>query len=265
MQDEDGTIHAVRDDSPGKGPVRRRPYRDGVELSLVGMGGMTVVGMEQADANRLIEESIDRGVNYFDVAPTYGDSELKYGVALQGHRDSVFLSCKTTKRDAEGARQQLEDSLTRLRTDHVDLYQFHGVSTMEDVAQILAPGGAAEAFLKAREQGKTRFLGFSTHDEDAATALMDGFACDSVLMPVNFVCFEQGGFGPKLLQAAAERRVARHCRPPRSVAWPGWPSSPSRCTAAGAITDSSSPTAGMSPSPTGRWRGWPCGSRSRRT
>jgi len=170
---------------------------------------MTVVGMEQADANRLIEESIDRGVNYFDVAPTYGDSELKYGVALQGHRDSVFLSCKTTKRDAEGARQQLEDSLTRLRTDHVDLYQFHGVSTMEDVAQILAPGGAAEAFLKAREQGKTRFLGFSTHDEDAATALMDGFACDSVLMPVNFVCFEQGGFGPKLLQAAAERRVAR--------------------------------------------------------
>jgi len=175
----------------------------------VGLGGVVVWGLEQEEANRLVAESVERGVNYFDVAPTYGDAELKLGPALEPYRDDVFLACKTTRRDASGAQEELEDSLRRLRTDHLDLYQFHAVSTMEDVEQILAPGGASEVFLKAREQGKVRFLGLSAHAEEPAIALLDRFECDSVLFPVNFVCYAQGNFGPRLLQHAKEKGVAR--------------------------------------------------------
>ena len=189
--------------------IPRRPYKDGVELSVVGLGGMVVAGLDQEKANRLVADSVERGVNYFDVAPSYGDSELKLGPALESRRDNVFLACKTTRRDASGAQEELEQSLTRLRTDHLDLYQFHAVSTMKDVEQILARGGAGEVFLKARQQGKVRFLGFSAHAEEPAIALLDRFECDSVLFPVNFVCYAQGNFGPRLLQHAKKKGVAR--------------------------------------------------------
>jgi len=191
------------------GRLPRRPYRDGIELSVIGLGGMLLWGMEQDHVDRTVAGFIERGGCYFDVAPTYGDSEERLGPALQPYREGVFLACKTTQRDAAGSQEELETSLRRLRTDHVDLYQFHGVSSMDDVEQILAAGGAGETFLRAKEQGKARYLGFSTHSEEAAVALMDRFPCDSVLMPVNFVCFKQGGFGPMLLEAAAERNVVR--------------------------------------------------------
>jgi predicted aldo/keto reductase-like oxidoreductase len=152
---------------------------------------------------------VERGVNYFDVAPSYGDAELKLGPALEPFRKNVFLACKTGRRDATGAQQELEQSLSRLRTDHLDLYQFHGVSSMEDVEKILADGGAGEVFLKAREEGKVRFLGFSAHAEEPAIALMDRFPCDSVLFPVNYVCYAQGNFGPRIMQHAKGKGVAR--------------------------------------------------------
>jgi len=189
--------------------IPRRPYKDGVKLSVVGLGGMVVAGLEQEEANRLVAESVERGVNYFEAAPTYGDAELRLGPALEPYRDNVFLVCKTTQRDAVGAQRELDQSLTRLRTDHLDLYQFHAVSTMEDVEKILAPGGAGEVFLKAREEGKVRFLGLSAHAEEPAIALMDRFECDSILFPVNFICYAQGNFGPRLMQHAKEKGVAR--------------------------------------------------------
>ncbi len=191
------------------GLLPRREYKDGTELSVVGLGGMLLWGMEQNHADRVVAEFVERGGCYFDVAPTYGDAEERLGPALEPHRDDVFLACKTTKRAARGSREELERSLRHLRTDHVDLYQFHGVSSLEDVEQITAPGGAGETFLTARDEGKVRYLGFSTHSEEAAVALMDAFPCDSVLMPVNFVCFEQGNFGPALLRDSKERGVVR--------------------------------------------------------
>ena len=191
--------------------IPRRPYRDGVELSTIGFGGIVVVGLEQRDANRIVATSVERGVNYFDVAPSYGNAEAeeKLGIALEPYRDQVFLACKTGRRDAEGAEKELEQSLQRLHTDHVDLYQFHAVSKMEEVEQLLAPGGAAEVFLKARDQGKVRFVGFSAHSVQAALALLDRFECDSVLFPLNFVCWAQGDFGSRILQRAKEKGVAR--------------------------------------------------------
>ena len=193
------------------GEIARRPYKDGVELSIIGFGGIVVMGMEQKDADRMVADSVDRGVNYFDVAPSYGkgEAEEKLGPALKPHREKTFLACKTGMRDAVGAREELERSLKRLHTDHFDLYQLHGMTKMEDVEQVLAPGGAMELFEKAREEGKVRYLGFSAHSAEAAVALMDRYPFDSILFPINYVCYAEGNFGPQVVQKAKEKGVAR--------------------------------------------------------
>lgn len=194
-----------------KSTLPRRPYKAGIELSVIGFGGIVVCGQEQAAADREVAQAFDRGVNYFDVAPTYfdGEAEIKLGNALQPYRAKVFLAEKTTQRDAKGARAELERSLQRLHTDHFDLYQFHAVGSMKDAEQILAPGGAAETFLKAKQEGKVRFLGFSAHHADAALRLMDALQLDSVLFPVNFNAWERGSFGPQIFAKAKEKGMAR--------------------------------------------------------
>jgi aryl-alcohol dehydrogenase-like predicted oxidoreductase len=189
----------------------RREYKDGIELSIIGFGGIVVCGNEQAEADRIVAGAIDRGVNYFDVAPSYwdGEAEIKLGLALKGRRDGVFLACKTERRDGPGARSELERSLKRAHTDRFDLYQFHAVTSRADVEAILAPGGAGETFRKAREEGAVRYLGASCHSAEAALALIESFPLDSVLFPINYVCWANGNFGPQVVEAAQARGVAR--------------------------------------------------------
>lgn len=189
----------------------KRPYKDGVELSIIGYGGIVIVGMDEKAGAKSVAASVDRGVNYFDVAPSYfnGEAEIKLGAALAPYRKNVFLAEKTGKRDAAGAQAELEQSLKRLRTDHFDLYQFHAVGSMEDAEKILAPGGAAETFLRAKKEGKVRFIGFSAHHPGAALKLMDALPLDSVLFPVNFAAWEVGGFGPQILEKAKSKGMAR--------------------------------------------------------
>lgn len=201
----------------------RREYKDGVKLSVIGFGGIVVCGLEQAKADRIVAEAFDRGVNYFDVAPSYfdGEAEQKLGPALEPYRSRVYLACKTLERDAAGARKELERSLDRLRTDRFDLYQFHAISSLEDVDKILAPGGAGETFLKARQEGQVRFLGASAHNAEAAISLMDRFPLDSVLFPVNFVLYQEGKFGPQILEHARKKGVARLAL--KTLAHSAWP------------------------------------------
>jgi predicted aldo/keto reductase-like oxidoreductase len=189
----------------------RRPYKAGIELSIIGFGGIVVCGMEPKEAAKSVAASVERGVNYFDVAPSYfnGEAEIKLGAALEPYRKGVFLAEKTGRRDAAGAQAELEQSLKRLRTDHFDLYQFHAVGSMEDAEKILAPGGAAETFARAKKEGKVRFLGFSAHHAGAAIRLMDALQLDSVLFPVNFAAWEAGGFGPQILEKAKSKGMAR--------------------------------------------------------
>lgn len=203
--------------------LAKRDYKDGVKLSMIGFGGIVVVGMEQTEADRIVAEAFDRGVNYFDVAPSYydGEAETKLGIALQPYRQRSFLACKTTERGAASAQKELEQSLKRLKTDHFDLYQFHAVSSLDDVDKILAPGGAAEVFLKARQAGQARFLGASAHSAEAAIALMDRFPLDSVMFPVNFVLFQEGGFGPQILAHARKKGVVRLAL--KALAHTSWP------------------------------------------
>src|ERR1039458_6268331 len=208
--------------------IPKRTYKGDVKVSMIAFGGIVVVGLEQKDAGRAVAEAFDRGVNYFDVAPSYfsGEAEMKLGPALAPYRAKSFLACKTMERGAAGARQELEQSLGRLRTDHFDLYQFHAVSSVAEVDRILAAGGAAETFVKAREEGKVRFLGASVHEATAAISLMDRFSLDSVMISLNFVLVHEGNFGPQILAKAKEkgvaalrRRLSRHARRAKYGSW----------------------------------------------
>jgi aryl-alcohol dehydrogenase-like predicted oxidoreductase len=183
---------------------RRILGKTGEKLSMVGFGGIIVKDETPADAADIVARAIDRSINYFDVAPTYGNAEERLGPALKSYRQDVFLACKTTKRDAQGAEKELHQSLKHLQTDHLDLYQLHSVTTLEDVDQILSPGGALETFIKARSQGLVRYLGFSAHSEQAAIALMEHYSFDTILFPFNWTCWYKGGFGPRVLAKAHE-------------------------------------------------------------
>ncbi|MDZ7639912.1 MAG: aldo/keto reductase [Bryobacterales bacterium] len=127
------------------------------------------------------------------------------------------------QRRAQGRRREreLDQSLRRLRTDHFDLYQFHAVSSMADVEQILGPGGAAEVFVKARKEGEARYLGFSAHNAEAAIALMDRMPLDSILFPVNYVNYQQGKFGEQILAHAKQKGLARLAL--KAMAYRPWP------------------------------------------
>jgi aryl-alcohol dehydrogenase-like predicted oxidoreductase len=209
--------------APASTTLPKRPYKNGIDLSIIAMGGIVVCGMSQEEGSRRVAEAYDRGVNYFDCAPSYfnGEAEMRLGEALRPYRSKVFLAEKTMSRDAKGARAELERSLQRFHTDHVDLYQFHAVSSMEDVDKILAPGGAAETFFAAKKEGKTRHLGFSAHNAPAALRLMDALELDSVLFPVNVNAWENGGFGPQILTKAKSKGMARMAL--KTLAFGKWP------------------------------------------
>jgi aryl-alcohol dehydrogenase-like predicted oxidoreductase len=190
--------------------MQRRPYgKTGEELSIIAMGGIVVMGVEQSEADRATREAFDRGINYYDVAPSYGDAEERLGPALVGLRDQVFLACKTGERTREKAAEELRSSLRNLRTDRFDLFQLHAVSSVEEAQTCLGPGGAMEALLEARDAGLIRYLGFSAHSAEAALLLLDQFPFDSVLFPLNYTTYNQAGFGPQVMEKAQQVGAAR--------------------------------------------------------
>jgi len=177
-------------------------------LSIAGFGGIIVMNETPEMSRKHVATAVEeRGINYFDVAPSYGNAEECLGPALEPYRDSVFLACKTGMRDAKGAEEELHNSLKHLRTDHFDLYQLHGVSSMDDVEKIMSPGGALETFIKAREQGLTKYIGFSAHSEEAALSLIDQFDFDTILFPFNWVCWTQKNFGVRVLEKANKKGI----------------------------------------------------------
>lgn len=193
------------------GLPRRVLGRTGRKVSIVGFPGLALVHYEQDRCTAAIHDAFERGVNYFDVAPAYGkgDAEIKMGIGLQGiDRSRIFLACKTKMRDKEGARKELETSLKRLKTDHFDLYQMHHIRTPDEVKQALGPGGAIETFLKAKQQGKVRYLGFSAHTTKGALEAMNGFRFDTVMFPINFIEYFQMGFGKPILELAKKQGAA---------------------------------------------------------
>jgi aryl-alcohol dehydrogenase-like predicted oxidoreductase len=188
---------------PGMRPLlaagRDIPYRTlghtGEKVSLIGLGGSHIG--RQKDENesiRIIRTAIDRGINFMDNSWDYNDgkSEIRMGKALRdGYRNKVFLMTKVDGRTRESAASQIDESLRRLQTDHVDLVQFHEVIRFDDPDRFFAPGGALEAFLAAKKAGKLRYIGFTGHkDPDIHLYMLKqsaahNFRFDTVQMPVN--------------------------------------------------------------------------------
>ena len=186
---------------------KRMLGKTGEMISVLGFGAIVVMNATPEDAARSVKQAIDAGINYFDVAPSYGDAEVKLGPALEPYRKNVFLSNKTGKRTRDEARAELENSLKILRTDYFDLYQHHAVYTLEDVDIILGKGGAMETFLEAKQEGKIKYIGFSAHTVEAATALMEGFDFDTIMFPFNLTTWHAGNYGPQVLDMALRKNM----------------------------------------------------------
>lgn len=204
-----------------KGKIEKRTLgKTGEKISMIGFGGIVVDKATTEVAASRVKEAIDQGINYFDVAPSYGNAEEMLGPALKPYRKDVFLACKTGERKRDGARRELEQSLKFMETDHFDLYQFHAVTSLEDVETILGPGGAMETFLEARGEGKIRYIGFSAHSVEAALALMDAFEFDTILFPFNFATWYAGNFGPQVMARAKEKEMGILAL--KAMAWRPW-------------------------------------------
>lgn len=202
----------VKDIEDSSGVLPRRALgKTGEKLSIVGLGGLSLMRGTQQETNELVAEAVDRGVNYFDVAPAYGrgKAEEMLGPALKPYRDKSFLACKTKMRDKKGALEELERSLMRLKTDHFDLYQLHFIADVDkDVKTALGSDGAMETFLEAREKGMVRYLGFSSHTVEAAMAAMESKLFDTILLPVNYRSHFQGNkFDRAPLREASRQKM----------------------------------------------------------
>ena len=188
--------------------------RTGIDISAVTYGGIVSAGyydkvnypdLDQAASDAFVAYAIDHGVNYFDVAPAYGNAQAQLGNSLRPFRKRVHLACKTLKRDRTSAEQELQESLTLLHTDHLDVYQLHAISGMEDVDAAFAPGGVMELMRDLKEKGVAAHIGFTAHDEDAALRTLELYDFETVLFPVNWLMHLSRGMGDRLLRAARQR------------------------------------------------------------
>ncbi|MCM8817831.1 MAG: aldo/keto reductase [Candidatus Omnitrophica bacterium] len=165
-------------------------------------------GLLQVKVDEVVDTAISNGINFFDVAPTYGDAEIKLGNALEGKRKNILLSCKTTRRDRNNALSELRQSMKNLKTDYFDFYVMHGIRDVEkDVQSACSKNGMLELAIEVKKQGIVRRIGFSAHTEEAAIAALNKFDFDFIMFPINIFCFLKVGFGEKVLEAARKRNV----------------------------------------------------------
>lgn len=158
-----------------------------LQVSEVGFGGIPIIRLPEGEAAAVLQRAYDKGINFYDTANAYRDSEGKMGTALAGVRSKIILASKTMKRDGAGALEQLENSLRALRTDYIDLYQLHQVAQQKDWDAVTAPGGALEAAQKAKEQGKIRYIGISSHSLPMAIKLVNSGLFSTIQFPFNFI------------------------------------------------------------------------------
>jgi predicted aldo/keto reductase-like oxidoreductase len=156
-------------------------------VTEVGVGGIPIIPLTEADAVSVIRHCYELGIRFFDSANNYRDSEEKMGAALENLRNEVIIATKTAIRNAKDASAHIDLSLQRLRTDCIDIYQLHNISSEETLEQVLAPGGAYEALDKARTDGKIRFIGFSSHSIPIAMKTLNTDLFQTLQFPFNFI------------------------------------------------------------------------------
>ena len=202
--------------STGTSEIPLRPLgTTGVSVSMLCLGGFHLSVPPEDEATRIIHTAIDNGITFMDNAWEYADheSERRMGNALaqDGYRDKVFLMTKNCAHDrtASNSMVKLEESLRRLQTDHLDLWQIHEVTFPDDPDRIFAPGGAAEAMVKAKEEGKVRFIGFTGHKSPSIfrRMLSQGFPWDTLQMPVSVLDANFNSFQKEIIPLAQEQGV----------------------------------------------------------
>ena len=169
--------------------------------------------ISQADADKAIELIIEAGINHIDVAPSYGQAEIRIGPWMPRERQRFFLGCKTMERTRDGAWKEMQQSLKHLQTETFDLYQSHAVTTMEELDAITMKGGALEAFVEARREGLTKFIGITGHGAETPKIFLEAlrrFDFDTVMFPLNFVQManpEFRGYAEELIAACKAKDV----------------------------------------------------------
>jgi predicted aldo/keto reductase-like oxidoreductase len=199
-----------------QGMPRRILGHTNESVSLVGIGGAHLGMTDEGTAIRIVRTALDSGVNFLDNSWDYGggECERRMGDALRdGYRARAFLMTKLDARTAVAAAKQLDESLSRLQVDHVDLLQIHEVIRMSDVERVFAPGGTIEALVKAKQQGKFRYIGFTGHKSPAIhlhmleTADRHGFVFDTVQMPVNLLDAHYESFCRQVLPVLVKKNI----------------------------------------------------------
>ncbi len=179
--------------------------KTGYQVSAVVYGGIISTSEGQQASDRYVSWAIDRGINYFDVAPSYGDAEEKLGQSLRPYRRDVYLACKTTERRREAAEKEIMSSLKLLQTDYFDNFQVHSVTTPEDIETAFGPGGTMELLLELKQKGVLRKIGFSAHSEYAALELMKRYDFDTALFSMNYLLDMGQGIGRDLAKLKKEK------------------------------------------------------------
>jgi aryl-alcohol dehydrogenase-like predicted oxidoreductase len=178
-----------------------------MKVSAVAFAGIVNMDETPEDAIRYTAYAVGAGINYFDVAPSYGNAEERLSGALRPFRNQVYLACKTQERDAAAAKEELLHSLKLLKTDHFDVYQLHAMTTAEDVQRVFGKGGAMETLAWARREGLIRNIGFSAHNEDVALDCLNRFNFDTVMFPMNWALGLTTGWGDRIATAVKERSI----------------------------------------------------------
>ena len=199
--------------NPGVIPLRAFG-RSGETISCIGLGGgnLSRGHSDEPTCLKLIQHAVDEGITFIDTAWDYGDgeSERRLGKGLQGRRDQVFLMTKVCGRDCQTAEANLHDSLTRLKTDVIDLWQFHEMNWDNDPDWVCGPGGALEAAMVARDKGKVRYIGFTGHKSPhiLLKMLAHDFPWDSCQMPINILDYHFRSFQEQVLPELNRRGIA---------------------------------------------------------
>lgn len=180
-------------------------------VSEFGFGCIPIIRFPQEDSVKVLRHAFERGITFFDTANAYRDSEEKIGVAFAGRRDKVVLASKTLRRGAQGATEHLENSLRMLKTDYLDLYQLHQIAQEQDWLEVTGPEGALQAVLKAKDAGKLRYLGATSHNLSMALKMVRSGLFDTIQFPFNLI---EEGAKEELIAATREMGMGFICMKP---------------------------------------------------
>jgi aryl-alcohol dehydrogenase-like predicted oxidoreductase len=183
--------------------------KTGIDISKVVYGGIISMNEEQVDSDRYVSYAIDRGVNYFDVAPGYGNAQTILGKSIKSYRNDIYLACKTAEFTLEAGKLQIAESLKLLNTDYFDVFQLHALSREEDLEQVFSENGIMNYLIQAKKEGIIRNIGFSAHNEDVAIKATQMFDFDTILFPFNWATSLGKSFGDRLLAVADQKGMGK--------------------------------------------------------